>query len=72
MGRLLASQPNEILAMDYTVLEPTHDRLENVLVMTDVFTKYMVVVSDQQTSTVAQVLVKEWFSMFWSPGLYTF
>uniref|UniRef100_A0A8C2FG16 Gypsy retrotransposon integrase-like protein 1 n=1 Tax=Cyprinus carpio TaxID=7962 RepID=A0A8C2FG16_CYPCA len=37
MGHLLASRPNEILAIDFTVLEPTRSGLENVLVMTDVF-----------------------------------
>lgn len=36
MGQLLASRPNEILAIDYTALEPSSDRWENVLVMTDV------------------------------------
>ncbi len=33
MGYLLASRPHEILAMDYTVLEPTQSGLKNVLVM---------------------------------------
>lgn len=36
MGHLLASQPNEILAMDFTMLEPTHNGIETVLIMTDV------------------------------------
>ena len=45
MGHLLASRPNEILAMDFTVLDPTHSRLENVLVMTDVFSKYTLAVA---------------------------
>ncbi len=38
MGHLLASRPNEILTIDFTVLEPTRSGLEKVLVMTDVFT----------------------------------
>ena len=40
-GTLQASQPNEILALDFTILEPASDRRENVLVLTDIFTKYM-------------------------------
>lgn len=44
MGHLLASQPNEILAIDFTVLEPSRSGLENVLVMTDVFGKCMLAV----------------------------
>lgn len=70
MGHLLASRPNEILAMDYTVLEPSRNGLENVLVLTDVFSKYTLAVPtrDQHASTVAQVLVTEWFSKFGVPA----
>lgn len=70
MGHLLASRPNEIVAMDFTMLEPTYNGLENVLVMTDVFSKYTLAVPtrDQRASTVAQVLVTEWFSKFGVPA----
>uniref|UniRef100_A0A3P8S9K2 Gypsy retrotransposon integrase-like protein 1 n=1 Tax=Amphiprion percula TaxID=161767 RepID=A0A3P8S9K2_AMPPE len=70
MGRLLASRPNEILAINYTMLEPSRNGLENVLVMTDVFSKYTLAVPtrDQLASTVAQVLVVEWFSNFGVPA----
>ncbi|RXN39397.1 Transposon Ty3-I Gag-Pol poly [Labeo rohita] len=56
MGHLLASRPNEILAVDFTVLEPSSSGLENVLVMTDVFTKYTLAVPtrDQRAETVAR------------------
>lgn len=66
MGHLLVSWPNEIVAMDYTVLEPTHTGVENVLVLTDVFSKYTLAIPtlDQLASTVAQVLVTEWFCKF--------
>lgn len=69
MGHLLDSEPNEILAMDYTVLEPTQNGLENVLVLTDVISKYTLAIPtrDQRASTVAQVLVTEWFSKFGVP-----
>lgn len=70
MGHLLASEPNELLAMDYTMLEPTCNGLESVLVLTDVFSKYTLAVPtrDQRASTVAQVLVTEWFSKFGVPA----
>ena len=70
MGHLLASRPNDIVAMDFTVLEPSRGGIENVLVMTDVFSKYTVAVPtrDQTASTVAQVLLKEWFFRFGVPG----
>lgn len=40
MGTLQASRPNEILAVDFTMLEPASDGRENVLVLTDVFSKF--------------------------------
>lgn len=39
MGHLLATKPLEVLAIDFTILEPARDGRENVSVMTDVFTK---------------------------------
>lgn len=70
MGHLFASRPNEILAMDFTVLEPTRSGLENVMVLTDVFSKYTLAFAtrDQRASTVAEVLVTEWFSKFGVPA----
>ncbi|RVE58875.1 hypothetical protein OJAV_G00198510 [Oryzias javanicus] len=70
MGHLLASRPNEILAIDYTLLEPARNGVENVLVITDVFSKYTLAIPtrDQRASTVAQVLVQEWFSKFGVPA----
>lgn len=70
MGRLLAARPNEIVALDFTVLEPSHSGIENVLVITDIFSKYTLAVPtrDQRAETVAQVLVAEWFCKFGVPG----
>lgn len=70
MGHLLASRPNEILAIDFTVLEPSRSGMENVLVMTDVFSKYTLAVPtrDQRAETVAQTLVTEWFYKFGVPS----
>ena len=70
MGHLLASRPNEIVAIDFTLLEPSRNGVENVLVMTDVFSKYTLAVPtrDQRAATVAQVLVAEWFFKFGVPA----
>ena len=70
MGPLLASRPNQILAIDFTILEPSKSGAENILVMTDVFSKYTQAVPshDQRASTVARVLVNEWFCRFGVPG----
>ena len=65
----MASRPNELLAVDFTILEPDTTRRENVLVMTDVFSKYSLAVAtkNQTAETTAKVLVKEWFSKFGVP-----
>lgn len=69
-GSLQASRPNEILAMDFTVLEPASDGRENVLVLTDVFSKFTQAIPtrDQRASTVAEVLVKHWFNVLGVPS----
>lgn len=56
--------------MDFTILEPSHNGLENVLVMTDILSKFSVAIPtrDQRASTVAQVLMTEWFYKFGEPS----
>ena len=72
LGHLRATRPLQIVAMDYTVLEPSSDGRENVLVLTDVFTKYTIAVAtrNQRAETVARVLVNEWFFVFGVPLCY--
>ena len=55
-------QQLEILAIDFTLLEKSSSRFENVLVMSDVFTKYSIAVptKDQTAKTVAKILQREW------------
>ncbi len=45
MGHLLASRPNEVLAIDFTVLEPSYSGQEKTLMMTDEFSKFSMAVS---------------------------
>uniref|UniRef100_A0A3B3Q5I1 Gypsy retrotransposon integrase-like protein 1 n=1 Tax=Paramormyrops kingsleyae TaxID=1676925 RepID=A0A3B3Q5I1_9TELE len=70
MGHLLASRPNQILAVDFTLLEQSSDDKEHVLIMTDVFSKFTQAVPtrDQKATTVARVLVQEWFVRYGVPA----
>lgn len=72
MGHLLASRPNKILALPehFTLLEPSRNGFDNVLALTDVFSKFIVAVPirDQRASTVVQVLVSEWFYKYGVPS----
>ena len=69
MGNLICSRPLEMLAIDFTMLEVASNGMENVLVMTDSFTKYTQAIptKDQRARTVAKTLVKEWFVRFGVP-----
>ena len=69
MGSLTADRPLQILAIDFTLLERSSSGHENILIMTDVYTKFTVAVptKDQQATTTAKVLVKEWFMRYGAP-----
>ena len=66
MGNMLAYKPLDVVAMDFTVLEPSSDGRENVLILTDVFSKFTVAVptQDQRAITVAKCLVKHWIQPY--------
>ena len=68
-GHLLATAPLEVVAMDFTKLEVSADGKEDVLVLTDVFTKWTVAVAtkDQSSMSVVKVLLKEWIPHYGVP-----
>ncbi|KAL6462437.1 hypothetical protein MHYP_G00288590 [Metynnis hypsauchen] len=65
MKSFLATRPLEVVAVDFTLLEPASDGRENVLVITDVFTKFPT--RDQKAETTAKILLKEWFMKYGIP-----
>ena len=69
MGHILASRPLEMIAIDFTQFELSTGGYENVLVITDVFSKFAQAIPtrDQKATTVAKVLVHDWFQKFGVP-----
>lgn len=69
MKSFMASRPLEVVAVDFTVLEPASDGRENVLVVTDVFTKFTQAypARDQKANTTAKILLREWFMKYGVP-----
>ena len=68
-GHLLASRPLQVIAIDFDKLEMSSDGRENVLVITDVFTKFTQAVptKSQDALTVAKALVQHWFQRYGVP-----
>ena len=68
-ARIIATKPLQVLAIDFTQLEPTSDGQENVLVLTDVLAKFTVAVPtrDQKAVTVAKALIRECFMVYGVP-----
>ena len=69
MGRVGASRPFEVLSMDYLKLEPDTAGYRNILVVTDVFTKYAFAfpTRNETALTTAKVLMEKVFSVFGIP-----
>ncbi len=69
MTPIIANRPLEIVAMDFTLLEMSTSGHENVLVMTDIFSKYTLAIptKDQTAKTVCKTFVKEWIQKLGIP-----
>ena len=69
MESIRASRPLQIVTTDYTLLEPSSNGMENVLVISDVFTKLVQAVPtrNQTAATVAKSLVRYWFLIYGVP-----
>ena len=66
---VVTSQPLELLCMDFLSLEPSKGGIENILVITDHFTKYSVAVpcKNQTAKLTASILFKEFIEHYGFP-----
>ena len=68
-GSIIANNPMDLLCIDFTKVDPSKSSKENILVLTDAFTKFsqVFVTSNQKALTVAKVLVEKWFYVYGIP-----
>ena len=68
-GSIIANNPMDLLCIGFMKVDPSKDGKENVLVMTDAFSKcsVAVVMPNQQKKSVAKALVDKWFYTYGIP-----
>ena len=69
-GLLVANNPLDLLCIDFLKVDPSRDGKENILVLTDAFTKFTqaFITNNQKALTVAKVLVEKWFYVHGIPA----
>ena len=67
---LVANNPLDLLCIDFLKVDPSRDSKENILVLTDAFTKFSqaFVTNNQKALTVTKILVEKWFYMYGIPA----
>ena len=69
-GSIVANNPMDPLCTDFMKVDPSKDGKNNVLVMTDTFSKFgiTVVMPEVQVKTVAKAMVDKWFYTYGIPS----
>ena len=69
-GVIIACIPMDLVCIDFTKVDPSKDGKENILVLTDAFTKFSqaFVTPNQKAITVAKILVDKWFYTYGIPA----
>lgn len=69
LGTAEASKPWQVLAMDFTLVDPAWDGKENVLIVTDVFSKFALafLTKNERATTLIKIIVVEIFNRFGIP-----
>ena len=69
-GSIIVNGPLALLCVDFTTMDPSRDGKENVLALTDVFSKFSqaFVTPNQKTLTMAKIIVDNWFYVYGIPA----
>ena len=69
-GSIIANNPMDLLCIDFTTVDPSKSGKENILVLTDTFTKFCqaFVTLNQKALTIAKILVDKWFYVYGIPA----
>ena len=64
------NNPMDLLCIDFLKVDPSRDGKENILVLTDAFTKFSqaFITNNQKALTIAKVLVEKWFYVYGIPA----
>ena len=62
-GSLVTNNPLDLLCIDFLKVDPSKDSKENILVLTDAFTKFSqaFITNNQRALTITKILVNKWF-----------
>ena len=65
-GLLVANNPLDLLCIDFLKVDPSRDSEENILVLTDAFTKFSqaFITNNQKALTITKILVEKWFYVY--------
>ena len=70
-GSPVANNPLDLLCIDFLKVNPSRDNKENILVLSDAFTKFSqaFITNIQKALTVTKILVEKWFYVYGIPAL---
>ena len=69
-GSIIANGPLDLLCVDFTTMDPSRDGKENVLILTDAFSKFSqaFVIPNQKALTMAKIIVDKQFYIYGIPA----
>ena len=70
LGSIVTNGPLDLLCVDFTIMDPLRDGKENILVLTDAFSKFSqaFVTPNQKALTMAKIIVDKWFYLYGIPA----